>query len=91
MLVVMTSWHVFNPRTWEEEAGRGISVSLKPAWSTQWAPGQATQWDPVSTLTHLPTPQKRIEAMALSGSEVETESNRIDVIKDLLIGLLRRH
>lgn len=42
----------------------------------------------IHSSTHSP---KRVEAMALSGSEVETESVRIDVIKHLLIGLLRRY
>jgi hypothetical protein len=28
----------FNPKTWEAEAGR--SLSLRPAWSTEEAPGQ---------------------------------------------------
>jgi len=35
------SWAVvvraFNPSTWEAEAGRFLS--LRPAWSTEWAPG----------------------------------------------------
>jgi hypothetical protein len=30
--------HAFNPSTWEAEAG-GF-MSLKPAWSTEWVPGQ---------------------------------------------------
>jgi hypothetical protein len=30
--------HAFNPSTWEAEAGR--SLSLRPAWSTKWVPGQ---------------------------------------------------
>jgi hypothetical protein len=36
------SWAVvpptFNPNTWEAEAGRFLS--LRPAWSTKWVPGQ---------------------------------------------------
>jgi hypothetical protein len=30
--------HAFNPSTWEAEAGRFLS--LRPAWSTEWVPGQ---------------------------------------------------
>jgi hypothetical protein len=30
--------HAFNPSTWEAEAGEFLS--LRPAWSTEWAPGQ---------------------------------------------------
>jgi hypothetical protein len=30
--------HVFNPSTQETEAGRFLS--LRPAWSTEWVPGQ---------------------------------------------------
>jgi hypothetical protein len=30
--------HDFNPSTWEAEAGR--ILSLRPAWSTEWVPGQ---------------------------------------------------
>jgi hypothetical protein len=30
--------HAFNPSTWEAEAGRFLSS--KPAWSTDWVPGQ---------------------------------------------------
>jgi hypothetical protein len=30
--------HAFNPSTWEAEAGRFLS--LRPAWSTKWVPGQ---------------------------------------------------
>jgi hypothetical protein len=30
--------HAFNPSTWEAEAGRFLS--LGPAWSTEWVPGQ---------------------------------------------------
>jgi hypothetical protein len=42
--------HAFNPSTWEAEAGRFLSS--RPAWSTEWVPGQpgarATQRNPVS-------------------------------------------
>ena len=30
--------HSFNPSTWEAEAGR--FMSLRPAWTTEWVPGQ---------------------------------------------------
>ena len=30
--------HTFNPSTWEAEAGR--LLSSRPAWSTEWVPGQ---------------------------------------------------
>jgi hypothetical protein len=30
--------HAFNPSTWEAEAGG--SLSWRPAWSTEWVPGQ---------------------------------------------------
>jgi hypothetical protein len=30
--------HAFNPSTWEAEAGRFLSS--RPAWSTNWVPGQ---------------------------------------------------
>jgi hypothetical protein len=30
--------HAFNPSTWETEAGRFLSA--RPAWSTEWVPGQ---------------------------------------------------
>ena len=30
--------HAFNPSTWEAETGRFLSS--RPAWSTEWAPGQ---------------------------------------------------
>jgi hypothetical protein len=30
--------HPFDPSTWEAEAGRFLS--LRPAWSTEWVPGQ---------------------------------------------------
>jgi hypothetical protein len=30
--------HTFNPNTWEAEAGEFLSS--KPAWSTEWVPGQ---------------------------------------------------
>jgi hypothetical protein len=30
--------HAFNPSTWETEAG--IFLSSRPAWSTEWVPGQ---------------------------------------------------
>ena len=30
--------YVFNPSTWEAEAGE--SLSSRPAWSTQWVPGE---------------------------------------------------
>jgi hypothetical protein len=30
--------HAYNPSTWEAEAGRFLS--LRPAWSTEWVPGQ---------------------------------------------------
>jgi hypothetical protein len=30
--------HTFNPSTWEAEAGKFLS--LRPAWSTKWVPGQ---------------------------------------------------
>jgi hypothetical protein len=30
--------HAFNPRTWEAETGRFLSS--RPAWSTEWVPGQ---------------------------------------------------
>jgi hypothetical protein len=30
--------HAFNPSTWEAEAGGFLS--LRPAWSTEWVPGQ---------------------------------------------------
>ena len=30
--------HTFNPSTWEAEAGEFLS--LRPAWSTEWVPGQ---------------------------------------------------
>ena len=30
--------HAFNPSTWEAEAG--VFQSLRPAWSTEWVPGQ---------------------------------------------------
>jgi hypothetical protein len=30
--------HAFNPSTWEAEAGGFLSLS--PAWSTEWVPGQ---------------------------------------------------
>jgi hypothetical protein len=30
--------HAFNPNTWEAEAG--VFLSLRPAWSTKWVPGQ---------------------------------------------------
>jgi hypothetical protein len=30
--------HAFNPSTWEAEAGE--FQSSKPAWSTEWVPGQ---------------------------------------------------
>jgi hypothetical protein len=30
--------HAFNPITWEAEAGRFLSS--RPAWSTEWVPGQ---------------------------------------------------
>jgi hypothetical protein len=30
--------HTFNPSTWEAEAGGFLS--LRPAWSTKWVPGQ---------------------------------------------------
>jgi hypothetical protein len=30
--------HAFNPSTWEAEAGGFLSS--KPAWSTEWVPGQ---------------------------------------------------
>jgi hypothetical protein len=31
--------HAFNPSTWEAEADKFLS--LRPAWSTEWVPGQA--------------------------------------------------
>jgi hypothetical protein len=30
--------HTFNPNTWEAEAGGFLSS--RPAWSTEWVPGQ---------------------------------------------------
>jgi hypothetical protein len=30
--------HAFNPSTWEAEIGGFLS--LRPAWSTEWVPGQ---------------------------------------------------
>jgi hypothetical protein len=30
--------HTFNPSTWEAETGGFLS--LRPAWSTKWVPGQ---------------------------------------------------
>jgi hypothetical protein len=30
--------HTFNPSNWEEEAGGFLS--LRPAWATEWVPGQ---------------------------------------------------
>jgi hypothetical protein len=30
--------HAFNPSTWEAEAGGFLSS--RPAWSTEWVPGQ---------------------------------------------------
>jgi hypothetical protein len=30
--------HAFNPSTWEAEAGEFLSS--RPAWSTEWVPGQ---------------------------------------------------
>jgi hypothetical protein len=30
--------HAFNPSTWEADAGRFLSS--RPAWSTEWVPGQ---------------------------------------------------
>jgi hypothetical protein len=30
--------HAFNPSTWEAEEGGFLS--LRPAWSTKWVPGQ---------------------------------------------------
>jgi hypothetical protein len=42
MLRTGTSWgvvvHAFNPSTWEAKAGGFLS--LRPAWSTEWVPGQ---------------------------------------------------
>jgi hypothetical protein len=40
--------HAFNPSTWEAETSGFLS--LRPAWSTKWVPGQprATQRNPVS-------------------------------------------
>jgi hypothetical protein len=32
--------HIFNPRTWEAEAEAGGFLILRPAWSTEWVPGQ---------------------------------------------------
>ena len=34
----MVMAHAFNPSTWEAEAGRFLSS--RPAWSTEWVPGQ---------------------------------------------------
>jgi hypothetical protein len=39
--------HIFNPSTWEAEAGEFLSLS--PAWSTEFVPGQpGLQRNPVS-------------------------------------------
>jgi hypothetical protein len=46
---VVVEHHAFNPSTWEAEAGGFLSS--RPAWSTEWVPGQparATQRNPVS-------------------------------------------
>jgi hypothetical protein len=32
--------HTFNPSTWEAEAEADGFLSYRPAWSTQWVPGQ---------------------------------------------------
>jgi hypothetical protein len=47
--------HTLNPSTWEAEASRFLS--LRPAWSTEWVPGQPGLYR--ETLTHLPAPQKK--------------------------------
>jgi hypothetical protein len=32
--------HAFNPSTWEAKAEAGGFLSSRPAWSTEWVPGQ---------------------------------------------------
>jgi hypothetical protein len=55
--------HAFNPSTWEAEAGR--SLSWRPAWSTEWVPGQPELHR--ETLSHPPPkPNKTKEEKRLS-------------------------
>ena len=50
--------HTFNPSTWEAEAGGFLSS--RPAWSTEWVPGQpGLQRNPVSKNKTKPKKQKQ--------------------------------
>jgi hypothetical protein len=46
--------HAFNPSTWKAEAGGFLSS--RPAWSTEWVPGQPGLYR--ETLSRNPPPQK---------------------------------
>jgi hypothetical protein len=46
--------HAFNPSTWEAEAGGFLSS--RPAWSTEWVPGQPGLYR--ETLSHKKTKPK---------------------------------
>jgi hypothetical protein len=52
--------HAFNPSTWEAEAGGFLSS--RPAWSTEWAPGQPGLHR--ETLSQIPPSPKQTNKLA---------------------------
>ena len=54
--------HVFNPSIWETEAGRFLSS--RPAWSTEWVPGQSgLHRETLSQKTKTKTKQNKTSQM----------------------------
>ena len=59
--------HTFNPRTWKAEAGRFLS--LRPAWSIEWAPGQPG--------LHRETPSQKNKKKKKKKEEEEKEEEEV--------------
>jgi hypothetical protein len=55
--------HAFNPSTWEAEAG--VFLSSRPAWSTEWVPGQpGLHWETLSQKTKKKKKKKKKKSKA---------------------------
>jgi hypothetical protein len=70
--------HAFNPSTWEAETGEFLS--LKPAWSTEWVPGQpGLHRETLSKKKKKKKKKKNEDIMNFAGKVMELENIRSEI------------
>jgi hypothetical protein len=73
--------HAFNLRIWEAQVGRFLS--LRPAWSTKWVPGQIEdiQRNPVKKQTTKQTNKQKNKTNKQTTTTKESQENQVPAIQ----------